>query len=174
MRDTVYGAFLALGALSMWTLYTVLNARYLKRSQVSSALWAQTMGLCCLFQVAIAVMLWALLVQGHPGPLLAWTADYGIVAKFLAGVVVLGVLVSWFSAQVWNKVSRRLPITVAGQLLVVQSLAAMVYGSWLDRRLPELIELICIIVVVVGVIWGVKAAYAPSAAHASAQGTGPA
>jgi hypothetical protein len=46
-------------------------------------------------------------------------------------------------------------------LLVVQSLAAILYSSWLDRKIPELIELICVGLVVVGVVWGVKIAYEP-------------
>jgi hypothetical protein len=57
-------------------------------------------------------------------------------------------------------VSRKLPIAVAGQLLVVQSLAAIVYGSWLDWQVPQPFELVCVAIVVAGVIWGVRAAYA--------------
>jgi drug/metabolite transporter (DMT)-like permease len=162
VRDMVYGALLAVGALSMWTMYAVLNARYLKRSQISSVVWAQAMGLCCLLQVGIAMSLW-LFFHEHPVRLFQWTDSHEVVVRFLAGILVLGVLVSWFSTQVWNKVSRRLPITVAGQLLVVQSLAAIVYGSWLDRQVPQLIELICVVLVVVGVVWGVKVAYGSDA-----------
>jgi drug/metabolite transporter (DMT)-like permease len=146
----------------MWTMYAVLNARYLKRSQISSVVWAQAMGLCCLLQVGIAMSLW-LFFHEHPVRLFQWTDSHEVVVRFLAGILVLGVLVSWFSTQVWNKVSRRLPITVAGQLLVVQSLAAIVYGSWLDRQVPQLIELICVVLVVVGVVWGVKVAYGSDA-----------
>lgn len=158
--DMIYGALLALVALSMWTMYAVLNARYLKRIPISGIVWAQAMGLCCLAQVVIAISLW-LVVDPWPVLLLQWTESYEIAARFLAGIVVLGVLVSWVSTQIWNKVSRRLPITVAGQLLVVQSLAAIVYTSWLDRKVPHLIELSCVVLVVVGVVWGVKVAYEP-------------
>lgn len=160
VTDMIYGALLALLALSMWTMYAVLNARYLKRIPISSLVWAQAMGLCCLVQVVIAASLW-LVVHPQPEDLLRWTESYEVTAKFLAGIVVLGVLVSWFSTQIWNKVSRKLPITVAGQLLVVQSLAAIVYTSWLDRKVPHLIELSCVVLVVVGVVWGVKVAYEP-------------
>lgn len=162
VRNMIYGALLAFGALSMWTMYAVLNAAYLKRSQISSVVWAQAMGLCCLLQVGIALSLW-LVLQEQPAQLFQWAGSYELMLKFLAGILVLGIVVSWLSTQVWNRVSRRLPITVAGQLLVVQSLAAIAYGSWLDRQVPHIVELICVIVVVVGVVWGVKVVYEPDA-----------
>ena len=158
--DMIYGAALAFVALSMWTMYAVFNARYLKRIPISSVGWAQAMGLCCLLQVGIAVSLW-LFIHPRPSLLVQWTGDYEIVTRFLSGIIVLGVLVSWLATQVWNRVSRRLPITVAGQLLVMQSLAAIVYSSWLDNKVPHVIELLCVVLVVVGVVWGVKVVYEP-------------
>lgn len=158
--DMIYGAMLAFAALAMWTMYAVLNARYLKRSQISSVVWAQAMGLCCLLQVALIISIWPFFYE-QPENLFAWMRDYEIVVRFFLGIVILGVLVSWASTQVWNKVSRKLPITVSGQLLVVQSLAAILYGSWLDGQAPQPIEMSCIALVVVGVVWGVKMAYEP-------------
>lgn len=157
-KNMIFGALLAFGALSMWTLYAVLNARYLKRSQISSVVWAQAMGFCCLLQVGIAISLW-LVLHEQPALLFQSMGSHELMVKFLTGILVLGVVVSWFSTQVWNRVSRKLPITVAGQLLVVQSLAAIAYGSWLDRQVPHIVELICVVLVVVGVVWGVKVAY---------------
>ncbi len=161
-RNMIFGALLAFGALSMWTMYAVLNASYLKRSQISSVVWAQAMGFCCLLQVGTAISLWFVLHE-QPALLFQWTDSNELIVKFLTGILVLGVVVSWFSTQVWNKVSRRLPITVAGQLLVVQSLAAIAYDSWLDRQVPHVVELIYVALVVVGVVWGVKVAYEPDA-----------
>jgi drug/metabolite transporter (DMT)-like permease len=157
--DMIQGALLALAALAMWTAYAVLNARYLKRSQVSSVLWGQVMGLCCLLQVGIALPLW-LSFEEQPAGFFLWTDSREAITRFLAGIIVLGVIVSWFATQVWNRVSRKLPIAVAGQLLVVQSLAAIVYGSWLDWQVPQPFELVCVAIMVAGVIWGVRAAYA--------------
>lgn len=164
--DMINGALLALAALSMWTMYAVLNARYLKRSRISSVLWAQAMGFCCLLQVGIALPLW-LSFNEQPAALFPSPDNAEAITRFLAGTAVLGVIVSWFATQVWNKVSRKLPITVSGQLLVVQSLAAIVYGSWLDQQIPAPIELFWVAVVVVGVVWGVNAAYVSNDAGAA-------
>jgi drug/metabolite transporter (DMT)-like permease len=158
--DMMYGAVLAFAALSMWTMYAVLNARYLKRMQISSVMWAQAMGLCCLVQVGIALALW-LLLDPQPARLFQWTTDFETAVSFLAGIIILGVVVSWLATLAWNRASRRLPITVAGQLLVIQSLAAIAYSSWLDHEMPDPIELACIVLVVTGVVWGVKAVYEP-------------
>ena len=158
--DMIYGALLAVAALAMWTMYAVLNARYLKRSQVSSVAWAQAMGFCCLLQVALVISIRPFFYE-QPGNLFSWANDYELAIKFALGIVILGVLVSWASTQVWNKVSRKLPITVSGQLLVVQSLAAILYDSWLDGQAPQPIEMACIALVVVGVVWGVKSVYEP-------------
>lgn len=162
VKNMIFGALLAFGALSMWTMYAVLNARYLKRNQISSVVWAQAMGLCCLLQVGIAVSLWLALSQQSAQSFRAMDS-HALMVQFIVGILVLGIVVSWFSTQVWNKVSRRLPITVAGQLLVVQSLAAIAYSSWLDDKIPQVVELICVVLVVVGVVWGVKVAYVPDA-----------
>lgn len=170
--DMMLGAVLALLGLFMWTMYAVLNARYLKRIQISSIVWAQAMGLCCLVQVGMAVGVW-LLVHPQPAQLLQWTASPETLASFLAGIVVLGVVVSWLATQIWNRASRRLPITVGGQLLVIQSLAAIVYGSLLDGAWPGAVELACIVLVVVGVVWGVKAVYEPVERNASSGSDSP-
>jgi drug/metabolite transporter (DMT)-like permease len=161
-KNMILGALLAFGALSMWTLYAVLNARYLRRSEISSVVWAQAIGVCCLLQVGLAISLW-LAFHEQPALLFQGLDSNEVMLKFLAGIFVLGVVVSWFSTQIWNKVSRRLPITVSGQLLVVQSLAAILYGSWLDRQVPHPVELLCVTLVVMGVVWGVKVSYEPGA-----------
>ena len=46
-------------------------------------------------------------------------------------------------------------------MLVIQSLAAILYSSWLNHKVPHVVELICVVLVVVGVVWGVKVVYEP-------------
>ncbi len=156
--NVIYGGILAFIALALWTGYAVSNARYLKQSQISSVTWAQIMGICCLCQVILVAAI-GLTVVERPHETLAWMIVPEKISAFIGGILILGILVSWYSSQIWNKVSRRLPITVAGQLLVVQSIAAIIYNSLLERHAPSTIEILCILLVITGVVWGVKVVY---------------
>ncbi|HWT35432.1 MAG TPA: EamA/RhaT family transporter, partial [Paraburkholderia sp.] len=52
--------------------------------------------------------------------------------------------------------SKRLPLTLSGQLIVFETLFALLYAFIYDHRLPRPLELAAIVLLVAGVSWSVR------------------
>ncbi|MNY46200.1 Inner membrane protein YtfF [compost metagenome] len=63
---------------------------------------------------------------------------------------------SWFANLLWNSASRRLPLTLSGQLIVFETLFALLYGFVYLQRLPTLLESLAIALLIGGVLWAVR------------------
>lgn len=153
--DYVLGCLITLGAVAAWTWYPIMNARHLKRHpQIRSSTWATAQGLATL-------------------PLaLAGFAGYGIFtclsgsayafplgprpAFFIGTMLALGLCASWLGTLLWNQASQRLPTSLAGQLIVFETLSALVYAFLLRGAMPEPVVLGGIALLCVGVIFGVR------------------
>jgi drug/metabolite transporter (DMT)-like permease len=64
--------------------------------------------------------------------------------------------------QLWNIASRRLPVTLTGQLILFETVSAMLYGFVWRAQAPRLLELAAIALLVLGVTWSVRLHAAPS------------
>jgi len=64
----------------------------------------------------------------------------------------------------WNRMSRLLPLTLAGQMILFETLFALVYGFIWDRRLPTPLEIAAFACVVLGVTLCIAAHRTPRAA----------
>jgi drug/metabolite transporter (DMT)-like permease len=69
----------------------------------------------------------------------------------------IGLLASWLGTLCWNEASQRLPPTLAGQLIVFETLAALTYAFALRSRLPSAEALLGVLLLVLGVAWAVRA-----------------
>ena len=67
-----------------------------------------------------------------------------------AGVALLSSVVG---GAFWNQASRLLPLALSGQVLVVETLAALLFGFLWEQRLPGALELVAIALLVGGVVW---------------------
>lgn len=127
------GLACAVGALASWTAYAVGNSRCLARlPQVSSDDWnlltGCTTGLQALVLVPIALVLDHTVHSAH---------DWMRLAGVSAGVAVLA---SIGGNALWNRMSRLLPLTLAGQMILFETLFALLYGFVWEKRLPTLWE----------------------------------
>jgi drug/metabolite transporter (DMT)-like permease len=68
----------------------------------------------------------------------------------------------------WNQASRLLPLTMLGQMIVSETLFAFIYGFIWEQRGPTVIEVVAMILMIVSVVWCVRA-HRP-AALAAAEG----
>jgi drug/metabolite transporter (DMT)-like permease len=164
------GLLCVLGTVGLWTFYGVANARFLRANpSVSGTAWSTVVGVACLVLVVPAAALVALLDPGaggfgrllHPGARLAW---------FVTVSAFLGVVVSWGGTLLWNGASARLPTSLAGQLVVSEILAGLSYVFVADARLPSFLELAGIVVVVSGVVIGIRRTGAPSSGSVTGMG----
>jgi drug/metabolite transporter (DMT)-like permease len=82
---------------------------------------------------------------------------------FLGLMLAIGLLSSWVGTLCWNEASQRLPATLAGQLIVFETLSALAYAFFLRGHLPPPGTLAGIALLVAGVVWAVRAGPAPLA-----------
>lgn len=144
--SNILGLLCAAGALISWSWYAVSNARRLAvMTRVSSHDWSLLMGIMTGAQaLVLAIPVLGPEVVSHGTP--EWI-NFLIVA---GGVALLSSVVG---GACWNQASRLLPLALSGQVLVVETLAALLFGFVWERRLPGGLELVAIALLVTGVVW---------------------
>ena len=146
----VLGCSLGLVALAAWTWYPIVNARHLQaRVDLRSSTWATAQGLATLPLALIGLALYAGYRQWVPdgvqlpfGPRPLW---------FVGAMLVLGLGASWLGTLLWNKASQSLPTALAGQLIVFETLAALLYAFILRGSVPGALTLMGVLLLCAGV-----------------------
>ncbi|PLZ02065.1 EamA family transporter [Burkholderia sp. WAC0059] len=158
------GVGCAVGALVCWTWFAVENARYLQRmthfsGNEWSVLWGMVTG-------ALGALLW-LAAALLPGGLAHAAVSAGRWQTFWLLNLAVAVGASWLGNGLWNAAAKRLPLTLSGQMIVFETLFALLYGFLYDHRLPRPLEIAAIVLLVAGVSASVRrhADAPPQAAH---------
>jgi drug/metabolite transporter (DMT)-like permease len=145
------GMLCAFGALLCWTWYAVDNARFLKRNaRFSSAEWSGLYGISTGL-IALAMGLAAFGAGGlaaAPAPGRDWLRFWGLIALVATAASVIG-------NQLWNIASRRVPVTLSGQLLLFEVLFGLLYGFLYQHQMPRPLEWMAILLLITGVMWSV-------------------
>jgi drug/metabolite transporter (DMT)-like permease len=156
MLQKLLGVVCAAGALLCWTWYAIDNARYLKRNpHFSSGEWSALYGLSSgLIALAIGLVAMAVFhadVTGAAGAASGrdWTHFWIVNALLALGASVIG-------NHLWNVASRRVPVTLSGQLILFETLFALLYGFIYKQQMPRALELAAVVLLVVGVVWSVR------------------
>ncbi|OAJ61904.1 multidrug DMT transporter permease [Paraburkholderia ginsengiterrae] len=147
------GLACAVGALACWTWFAVENTRYLQRQthfsgNEWSVLWGVVTG-------ALGAAMWLVIAALPPGGPQGELAD-GRWHTFWMLNLVLAIGASWLGNGLWNAASKRLPLTLSGQMIVFETLFALLYAFIYDQRLPRPLELAAILLLVAGVCWSVR------------------
>jgi len=143
--ERVIGLLCALGALASWTAYAVGNARCLKRLEhVSTHDWNLLTGIVTGAQSIVLIPL-ALTLESE---------NHGAAEWMRLGAVCVGlaVLASIVGNLLWNRMSRLLPLTLVGQMILFETVFALVYGFLWERRLPTSLEMAALAFVVTSVL----------------------
>lgn len=137
--------FCAIGALVAWTSFAVGNARCLARLyHIHVRDWNLLTGLVTGAQ---AVMLLPLTIALEP--LRHATAAW---VRFAAISIVIAVAASILGNALWNRMSRLLPLTLVGQMILFETLFALFYGFLWERRWPSPLEIAAFGLVVASVL----------------------
>ncbi|MYM37774.1 DMT family transporter [Duganella qianjiadongensis] len=150
------GVLCATGALLCWTWYSVDNARYLKRNpHYSSGEWSALYGVSSgLIALAIALVALALFHADVTGAgAQASGRDWGLF-WMVNGVLALGASV--IGNHLWNIASRKVPLTLSGQLILFETLFALLYGFIYKQQLPRPLEVAAMILLTCGVMWSLR------------------
>ena len=78
-------------------------------------------------------------------------------ARLAAVCLGVALLASIIGNALWNQASRRLPLTMLGQMIVFETVFAFLYGYVLERRAPAAVEIVAIVLMIVSVVWCVRA-----------------
>lgn len=153
LLNTLVGVACATGALLCWSWYTLDNARYLKRNpHYSSAEWSALYGLSSgaisLVVGGIAFAIFHGEVTGAAGAASGrdWTLFWICNGLLALGASVIG-------NHLWNIASRRVPITLSGQLILFETLFALAYGFIYKQQFPRPLEIAAIVLLIAGVTW---------------------
>lgn len=147
VKNSLMGLVCAIGALISWTLYAVGNSRCLARlGSISAHDWnlltGTVTGAQVLCLIPVAVLLHPPAQQHSVG---AWT-------HFAAVSVGVAILASMTGNALWNKMSRLLPLTLVGQMILFETLFALLYGFVWEQRWPTLWELAAFVFVALSVL----------------------
>lgn len=142
------GLLMAAGALACWTVYAVCNARYLrKHPQFTSREWSLLTGIATgalSLVLAVPAFLMPGMATASAQPASAWVLFWLINAGVALGASVLG-------NSLWNAASRKLPLTLSGQMIVFETVFALLYGFIYEARLPHGLEVVAAVLLVSGV-----------------------
>ncbi len=149
------GLGLATLAMVSWTAFGLLNATWLDRHpEVSATTWANWLGVAT---GLCALVLWSAL--GTPSKVLlaldgiAWTATICIAT---------GVLSAWLATILWNIASQRLSASLCGQLIVSETVFALVYSFALEGAWPAWTQWLACALFIAGILASIRAHRQPS------------
>jgi drug/metabolite transporter (DMT)-like permease len=163
-------------ALVMWTWFGVANAEFLKtHPEISAATWSTLLGVGTLVWALAALPLTAV-TGGEAASLASAASSAGAVHTsnglwpLAVGSVVLGVAVSWGGSVLWNRASALLPVSLAGQLLVFETIFGLAAIYVYVGGLPSPVEILSVFIILGGVLLGIRGTrhVAPGAPIASA------
>jgi drug/metabolite transporter (DMT)-like permease len=156
----IAGILCASGALLTWSWFAVSNARRLVHvAGVSSPDWALLTGVVTGAQSLLLAV-----------PVFGFQADTPGTSEGLHWLMVAGgvaLLSSVVGGACWNQASRLLPLALSGQVLVIETLAALVFGFLWEQRLPDGYELAAIALLLTGVVWCLNCHRAPQPSMAT-------
>ncbi|MEI7188450.1 DMT family transporter [Dickeya dianthicola] len=139
------GLLCAVGALASWSSFAVGNSRWLACvSPVSGHDWNLLMGIVTGAQSLVLIPVAILLnSDSHSGA--AWGQLVGV-------SIAVAVLASIVGNLFWNRMSRLLPLTLVGQMILFETLFALIYGFLWEQRLPTWLEAAAFTLVVCSVM----------------------
>jgi drug/metabolite transporter (DMT)-like permease len=146
----VQGWLLAIAAMVSWTAFALLNSAWLKRHpEVGASDWANWLGVATGLG---GLLLWA--VAGSPVSVLQAQPDQG---RFLALCLATGFGSAWLATMLWNMASQRLSASLCGQLIVSETLFALVYSFAWDGRWPSAAQWAACALFSLGILASVRA-----------------
>jgi drug/metabolite transporter (DMT)-like permease len=146
------GALSACGSLAAWSWFVVTNSRFLKKNpQISSSEWSTLIGAATFFWVfflGIAYESWHGIEHWQK-----FITPSSNLSNFITGCLILGIACSWIGAYLWNNACLRLPISVAGELTIFETIFGLLFFYLLNEETPPLTEFAGIILMLSAVIY---------------------
>lgn len=140
----------ALVSLLSWTAFALLNSDWLRRHpDVNATDWANWLGL--------ATGLGALLMWLAAGSGIQYVAARDDSMRFVTLCVLAGVGSTWLATILWNVASQRLNASLCGQLIVSETLFALLYSFAWDGQWPTSGQLFACALFTLGILSSIRA-----------------
>ena len=144
------GIAFAVAAMLCWTAFGLMNSAWLKRHPDARATdWANWLGVAT---GTGAVLIW--FVAGSEVKVLLALDNITYIATIC---IVTGVGSAWLATILWNVASQRLSASLCGQLIVSETVFALVYAYGWDRQWPGWLQLAACVLFLLGILATIKA-----------------
>lgn len=144
------GIAMAVASLACWTAFAILNSAWLKRHpEVNATDWANWLGVATGLG---ALILW--LAAGSEQKALLAPTDAGLFAILC---IATGFGSAWLATILWNVASQRLSASLCGQLIVSETLFALLYSFAWDGRWPSPAQFAACVLFTLGILASIKA-----------------
>lgn len=154
--EFILGLFFGLLALISWTWYAVANAQFLKNNpQVSSSDWSTIIGVATFFWVGLCGLVFGSIFFDQ----VDWNKYFMLspsLINFLVGCSILGLVCSWVGGFLWNRACVILPVSLAGQLTIFETIFGLTFVYALKLTIPPLFEFIGISFFLVAITYGIR------------------
>ncbi len=145
-----WGVCLALVAMLCWTAFALVNAAWLKRHpEVSATEWANWIGVA----TGVGAFLLWLVAGSESNELLALDNKAYIAIICIA----TGIGSAWAASILWNVASKRLSVSLCGQLIVSETLFALFYSFAWDGAWPGTSQLLAAVLFTLGIVASIRA-----------------
>ena len=144
------GIAYALASMVCWTIFAIVNSAWLKKhTEVSAADWANWLG------VATGLGAWVLwmFAGSDVKPML----NDSKIIPFAIICIATGIGSAWLATIFWNIASQRLSASLCGQLIVSETVFALIYSSWWDGQMPAWLAVFASVLFVLGILASIKA-----------------
>lgn len=136
----ILGLLCAFAALAIWTWYVLANAKFLeKSSDLPPGEWTTLTG--------VATWIWVLILGSVVGAiderlvnLNKYISFSDELLLFVSGTLILAVGASWLGFYFWNRATASLPLALAGQLTIFETLFGLSFVFLFEQRMPSLME----------------------------------
>ena len=147
------GVFYGFLSLIVWTWYPISNAEWLirHRGELSATFWTAAQGVGAL-PVAGAGLIWWVIQSPSVDDVLGATP-----VNFLSGVLILGIVCSWLAICLWNAMSQRVTPALGGQMIIFETIFAVIYAHIMRHALPTPLMSIGMALLLIGVLLSIRA-----------------
>ena len=144
------GTGLALVAMVCWTVFAIVNSAWLKRHpEVNATDWTNWLGVATGLG---ALLMW--LPAGSDVSALAVRPDRN---AFLLLCLVAGFGSTWLATILWNVASQRLSASLCGQLIVSETMFALLYSFAWDGHWPTWAQVAACALFTLGILASIRA-----------------
>jgi drug/metabolite transporter (DMT)-like permease len=144
------GVAFAVAAMVLWTAFALLNSAWLKRhKEVNATDWANWLGVATGLG---ALGLW--FFAGSASKDLLVLDNRALLATIC---IATGIGSAWLATILWNIASQRLSASLCGQLIVSETLFALLYSYAWDAQWPSYLQLTACVLFVLGILASIRA-----------------